>query len=717
MLEALLDAKIVTTKSLSLDTHAPKATVLEWEYEKLLDPFETPLCQQLSFCRDDSAFDSQFTDAKKTSAELGIWCSDQIWRYAFEEQQLHKTLRNYERVKLPPDGHGTIDGSAGIQKLNRAEEIVKQHHFPEPEATHKFLSSKVLVLYHKLCEYFQGDENTKCLVFVDQRITARVLCDLFRRLNVPNLRPDIFLGVGDSKSGPPGLTGPQIRSLKVRFESGVVNCLFCTSVAEEGIDSPGCNLVIRFDLYSTMIQYVQSRGRARAKGSVYGQMVERGNTSHKLIVEDAHYHESQLRHFLLHMEEDRFLENDYLGIQGVFCKTRPNKTFKTAAGTQCNYRTSILYLSRYASSLQYENAGLARVVYEAEIVDGMFRFRTILPDGSPIKGAVGEPFPNKSVAKQSAAWKTCFALRAKGLLDDHLNSVFLKQRPANANARLAVSSAKKDKYDMLVKPQFWTVDCGRVPTSLFVTVIHLVPSANLRRRHDPLVLLTRSALPPMPKFPVYLDGNVETEVAFVHYWSPYDVEHKMLLCLKRFTLQMFQDLFNKEYEAEDTQMPYWLAPARWRPGDIAPQSLTEVVDLDPSKDLKPVQWAPGSDPDTWCDQFLVDKWSGSYRYWSGSVLQDLNIGSPIPAAVPGRRSKGAKAKSILEYTLSLYGTSKLRFMEHCDPSQPVLEAELVPLRRNFLDRADEKDSEEYRHKYHICPEPLFMSAVRTPKKN
>ena len=67
----------------------------------------------------------------------------------------------------------------------------------------------------------------------------------------------------------------------------------------------------------------------------------------------------------------------------------------------------------------------------------------------------------------------------------------------------------------------------------------------------------------------------------------------------------------------------------------------------------------------------------------------------------------------MEYTLSLFGQAKSRFLEGCDQSQPVLQAELIQIRRNFLDKADAKDFEEYKHEYHICPEPLALSKVRT----
>ena len=38
-------------------------------------------------------------------------------------------------------------------------------------------------------------------------------------------------------------------------------------MAEEGLDIPDCNLVVRFNLFETLIQYVQSRGRARQADS------------------------------------------------------------------------------------------------------------------------------------------------------------------------------------------------------------------------------------------------------------------------------------------------------------------------------------------------------------------------------------------------------------------------------------------------------------------
>lgn len=48
-----------------------------------------------------------------------------------------------------------------------------------------------------------------------------------------------------------------------QYRAGGLNCLVSTSVAEEGLDVRQCQLVVRYDLPSTLLAFIQSRGRAR----------------------------------------------------------------------------------------------------------------------------------------------------------------------------------------------------------------------------------------------------------------------------------------------------------------------------------------------------------------------------------------------------------------------------------------------------------------------
>ena len=66
----------------------------------------------------------------------------------------------------------------------------------------------------------------------------------------------------------------------------------------------------------------------------------------------------------------------------------------------------------------------------------------ILPEESPVRGAVGRPCSTKQVAKCSAAFEACLLLRKGKYLDEYLSPIFTKQLPAMRNALLAVDSKK-----------------------------------------------------------------------------------------------------------------------------------------------------------------------------------------------------------------------------------------------------------------------------------
>lgn len=59
------------------------------------------------------------------------------------------------------------------------------------------------------------------------------------------------------------------------------NLLIATDVAQEGLDMPKCNFVIRYNFVSNEIGSVQSKGRARAPNSECYLIVERNSVNEK----------------------------------------------------------------------------------------------------------------------------------------------------------------------------------------------------------------------------------------------------------------------------------------------------------------------------------------------------------------------------------------------------------------------------------------------------
>uniref|UniRef100_A0A034VQZ7 ribonuclease III n=2 Tax=Bactrocera dorsalis TaxID=27457 RepID=A0A034VQZ7_BACDO len=119
-----------------------------------------------------------------------------------------------------------------------------------------------------------GDElDTLCaIIFCNSNYTARALFDLLSEMgrHDPELK---FLKcqfttdrVADPINEPKEAEVEHRRQEEVlkRFRMHDCNVLVGTSVLEEGIDLPKCNLVVRWDAPTTYRSYVQCKGRARA---------------------------------------------------------------------------------------------------------------------------------------------------------------------------------------------------------------------------------------------------------------------------------------------------------------------------------------------------------------------------------------------------------------------------------------------------------------------
>ena len=337
-----------------------------------------------------------------------------------------------------------------------------------------------------------------------------------------------------------------------------------------------------------------------------------------------------------------------------------------------------------------------------------FVCEVILPENSPVHSAIGRPFARKSIAKRSAAFEACILLRKGKHLDSNFLPTYHKQLPAMRNALLALNLKNTNAYDMRLKPSIWETNWGIVPDRLYLTTLALTASEGASRTYNPLGMLTRTRLPSIPPFLLHLGAGLTSDVICSSLATCIEVDSSSLAKLTSFTFRIFQDVFAKEYEMDESKMSYWLAPLLGgcpiQPDDRHPATLVDWELLGFVQTHDQLEWTIDTPESCLADKFLVDRFDGGKRYFSVKVVPELKALDPVPSdAAPHRYMN-----NILDYTVSLYAKSRARATWRDD--QPVILAEKVLHRRNWLDEITEKEK-GMQKKCYVCPEPLRISAV------
>ena len=111
-------------------------------------------------------------------------------------------------------------------------------------------------------EQFQKNPESRGIFFVRTKRHAFAVCEWLQQTD-DNTKPIVITG----HKGEIGMTQADQKAAMESFRSGTSNILVATSVAEEGLDVPTCNFIIRFQHVSNEIASTQTQGRARAEES------------------------------------------------------------------------------------------------------------------------------------------------------------------------------------------------------------------------------------------------------------------------------------------------------------------------------------------------------------------------------------------------------------------------------------------------------------------
>ncbi|KAM8844755.1 ATP-dependent RNA helicase DHX58 [Spinachia spinachia] len=181
----------------------------------------------------------------------------------------YRCLEEFYIDKLTPAIDGTDIFLQGLFQENQVElqKLARDSRYENP---------KMGMLETTLLEQFGPNVKSKGILFSKTRKSIYCLKDWVinnKALQEAGVKAAILTGAG------PGNTHmtQQKQADTIRdFRKDKVNLLISTSVAEEGLDIPECNLVVRYGLLTNEIAQLQAGGRARAKESRYSVVADKG---------------------------------------------------------------------------------------------------------------------------------------------------------------------------------------------------------------------------------------------------------------------------------------------------------------------------------------------------------------------------------------------------------------------------------------------------------
>uniref|UniRef100_A0A1A8NIM3 RNA helicase n=1 Tax=Nothobranchius rachovii TaxID=451742 RepID=A0A1A8NIM3_9TELE len=293
---ANLDASEIMTRSQEEDRKQQRKTILTVE-NKAEDPFGdviktimnaihneaklSPICDLGSQNYEQWAVQKELQAAKEEDKTVRV-CAEFLRRYN-EGLILSNTIRMSDALSYLNKFHEeqvkkktSVDGEQNIQITDTERFLFKLFKDKKEELetlskNPKYENDSLSKLREQILREFSTRGEARGIIFTKTRHSAITLSQWIQenpKFADVEVKPSHVIGGGGQSDTKP-MTAAEQKDVLKKFRAGEVNLLVATTVAEEGLDIPACNFVIRYGLSTNEIAMIQAKGRGRADDSSY----------------------------------------------------------------------------------------------------------------------------------------------------------------------------------------------------------------------------------------------------------------------------------------------------------------------------------------------------------------------------------------------------------------------------------------------------------------
>ncbi|ORY95656.1 dicer-2 protein [Syncephalastrum racemosum] len=461
-LEQNLDSRIYTASNLNdLTMAVNKPREVSIEYHTWPSQDQTPLTKQV---REKlgaiERYERCFIVINNVLQTMGSWCADRLWQHMLQQMDQRVRLDTQEL-----DKHELMEEDRALREAHEQAQLVQLDNEPNPNS----FSPKVIKLL-QILNVYSGVEDFCGIIFVERRHTALALDLLISSMDKykDKLKCGTLIGHGSRDEGDVQMRYNEQNRAILDFQKGDINLLIATTVAEEGLDIQPCNVVIRFDFPLTPIGYIQSRGRARRKGSTYIILVESGNGTQTGQLQEFRQMEDDMRDFCQALPEDRnMVSKFYRGDMDLDEEEEDDADISAmsyrieSTGAAITLHSAVPLIHRYCGSLPSDSFCVLQPAFEIQLAGHGYNCVLRLPSNAAVREVISEVARTKTKAIRMAALEACKQLHKNGAFNDHLLPRNIKREllgemapQLDENGQIIGSRRRKMEYEKRT-PRFW----------------------------------------------------------------------------------------------------------------------------------------------------------------------------------------------------------------------------------------------------------------------